>query len=339
MFDICSFLKWDEASSTMKRVPALAIEAILESLTFAPWHFHVHPGCYWSSKSCRNATGSSNGGIVTCVDIITWCSAPNYPKLHTGQMRIFPEMWAASSVGIFPDLEAPPSTLKPSGKWDSGQLWQVGCPRISKLAGSAVAWQSTVLWLDPPCPIPALNKEIQYKHLRTSASAPPVSTKKNKSWCSESSEQMLTMRSLKCLKTNMCINIHAYIYILHMHISNLLQYFKIERIKKKSKLQFQKVSPNFSFLPSFKWLRPVPIKIIGPSGPTARPEATARQTPNHFTRACLEGRCWWGPNLFGWCFFHCLVFRVIDVDVSGMMFIKGSKSTKLQKDLNQLTVG
>ena len=139
MFDICSFLKWDEASSTMKRVPALAIEAILESLTFAPWHFHVHPGCYWSSKSCRNATGSSNGGIVTCVDIIAWCSAPNYPNFHTGQTRIFPEMWAASSVGIFPDLEAPPSTLKPSGKWDSGQLWQVGCPRISKLAGSAVA--------------------------------------------------------------------------------------------------------------------------------------------------------------------------------------------------------
>ena len=31
------------------------------------------------------------------------------------------------------------------------------------------------------------------------------------------------------------------------------------------------------------------MKIIGPSGPTARPDATARQTPNHFTRACLEG--------------------------------------------------
>lgn len=143
-----------------------------------------HPGCYWSSKSCRNATGSSNGGIVTCVDIITWCSAPNYPKFHTGQTRIFPEMWAASSVGIFPDLAAPPSTLKPSGKWDSGQLWQVGCPRISKLAGSAVACvgrphRTLTIWT-LPAQIPALNKEIQYKHLRTSASAPPppVSTKK-----------------------------------------------------------------------------------------------------------------------------------------------------------------
>lgn len=52
-------------------------------VAFAPWHGNVHPGCYWSSKSCCNATGSSNGGIVTCVDIITWCSAPNYPKFHT----------------------------------------------------------------------------------------------------------------------------------------------------------------------------------------------------------------------------------------------------------------
>ena len=31
-----------------------------------------------------------------------------------------------------------------------------------------------------------------------------------------------------------------------------------------------------------------PMKIIGPSGPTAKPEATAQHTPNHFTRRCLK---------------------------------------------------
>lgn len=36
-----------------------------------------------------------------------------------------------------------------------------------------------------------------------------------------------------------------------------------------------------------------PMKIMGPSGPTAKPEATDRQTPNHLTKPCLA---WHGAS-------------------------------------------
>ena len=49
-------------------------------------------------------------------------------------------------------------------------------------------------------------------------------------------------------------------------------------------------------------LRSAPMKIIGPSGPTAKPEATAKHTPNHFTRRCLrEGTEWQADIRAGRC--------------------------------------